>query len=73
MKILLNCLLGLGSILLLISASAQDWKMQRTSDGNPDLQGIWTNSSQTPFLKTVLRFFPLIVIAKALIHRVSRI
>lgn len=49
MKIIANCLLGLGSILLLLtSASAQDWEVPRTPDGKPDLQGIWNNSSQTP-------------------------
>src|SRR5215510_9609595 len=28
--------------------SAQTWKMPRTPDGRPDLQGVWTNASITP-------------------------
>ncbi len=37
------CLTLLASALL----SAQ-WKPPRTSDGQPDLQGIWTNATLTP-------------------------
>jgi len=32
-------------------AAQQDWEMPRTPDGQPDLQGIWTNSSQTPLVR----------------------
>lgn len=28
--------------------AAQDWTMPRTPDGKPDLQGIWSNATQTP-------------------------
>ena len=28
--------------------AADDWTMPRTPDGKPDLQGIWSNASQTP-------------------------
>src|SRR5437773_1500751 len=30
-------------------ALASGWKAPRTSDGQPDLQGIWTNATITPF------------------------
>ena len=29
-------------------ANGQEWELPRTPDGKPDLQGIWTNASQTP-------------------------
>ncbi len=31
------------------AASAADWKLPRTADGHPDLQGMWTNATITPF------------------------
>lgn len=31
-----------------VSLAADDWIMPRTPDGKPDLQGIWSNASQTP-------------------------
>ncbi len=37
--------------LSLAAAAQQDWEMPRTPDGQPDLQGIWTNSSQTPLVR----------------------
>ena len=33
------------------ASSADDWEMPRTPDGRPDLQGIWTNATQTPLLR----------------------
>src|SRR5580704_11075767 len=29
--------------------AASAWKMPRTPDGQPDLQGMWTNGTLTPF------------------------
>jgi hypothetical protein len=43
--ILLSLLLLLASIAL----DAQNWTAPRTPDGHPDLQGIWTNATITPF------------------------
>ncbi|HJO11186.1 MAG TPA: hypothetical protein QGI39_03990, partial [Gammaproteobacteria bacterium] len=37
-----------GLILLAGPLSAQDWVVPRTVDGKPDLQGIWSNATQTP-------------------------
>jgi hypothetical protein len=28
--------------------SAQEWEMPRTPEGTPDMQGIWSNATQTP-------------------------
>ena len=30
-------------------APAKNWTLPRTPDGQPDLQGIWTNYTSTPF------------------------
>ncbi|PCH63025.1 MAG: hypothetical protein COC19_01855 [SAR86 cluster bacterium] len=38
----------LALMLAMSSLSAQDWQMPRTPEGQPDLQGIWTNATQTP-------------------------
>ena len=41
--------------LLLLQASAlgaePDWTVPRTEHGHPDLQGLWTNSTLTPFMR----------------------
>jgi hypothetical protein len=42
------------STLLLVTSglvSAQDWSIPRTPEGTPDMQGIWTNASQTPLVR----------------------
>ena len=31
------------------SSSGKTWTLARTSDGQPDLQGVWTNATLTPF------------------------
>ena len=35
-------------IVLAVPASAQEWKPSRTPDGQPDLQGVWSDASITP-------------------------
>jgi len=56
MKIYANYLpLNATSALVLVAALlpattfAADWKTPRTSFGDPDLQGVWTNATMTPF------------------------
>ena len=52
MKKVLSVLLVLMSCFLCAElALAQAWEMPRTFDGRPDLQGIWSNSSQTPLVR----------------------
>lgn len=50
-------LMRVGALVLFAATalSAQNkaaWKMPRTADGHPDLQGIWTNSTRTPLERT---------------------
>lgn len=45
---ILPALSGLLAALTFSAASAQEWEMPRTSSGHPDLQGVWTNATQTP-------------------------
>ena len=50
---LMQKMFGAALCLILPAAAAaqQDWETQRTPDGQPDLQGVWTNSSQTPLVR----------------------
>ena len=43
-------------VLMLATArvvSAQEWVMPRTPEGTPDMQGIWSNATQTPLVRPV--------------------
>src|ERR1700724_651345 len=40
--------LALFSVTALFAQNKAAWKMPRTADGHPDLQGIWNNSTRTP-------------------------
>ncbi|MEX0619575.1 MAG: hypothetical protein WD180_11540 [Pseudohongiellaceae bacterium] len=49
MKMQLRLLCGvLATTLGAATFAADDWVMPRTPDGKPDLQGIWSNATQTP-------------------------
>jgi hypothetical protein len=49
MNIRASCLLGvLIASLVPVAAAGQSWTPPRTTDGQPDLQGIWTNGTATP-------------------------
>lgn len=49
MKMRISKLLTLLLLVLAVgSLSAQEWEMPRTANGKPNLQGIWTNATQTP-------------------------
>ena len=39
----------LASLNIAANLAAQNWSPPRTPDGQPDLQGIWTNATVTPF------------------------
>jgi len=53
MRILL-AILTCTTLLLPASGIAQDdWTMPRTPDGKPDLQGIWSNATQTPLERPI--------------------
>lgn len=41
----------LAASLLSSGLNAQNWDMPRTPDGQPDMQGIWSNASQTPLAR----------------------
>ena len=41
--------LALFTALLPLAALAQEWTVPRTSWGHPDLEGLWTNATLTPF------------------------
>ena len=38
----------LGAITVLIALGARTWSQPRTPDGQPDLQGVWSNATLTP-------------------------
>ncbi|HME05841.1 MAG TPA: hypothetical protein VKG25_02280, partial [Bryobacteraceae bacterium] len=40
-----RCLFFVGIAAL---AHAQTWRLPRTADGQPDLQGVWANNTATP-------------------------
>jgi hypothetical protein len=40
---------GLATLVMASAAAAQGWEPKRTSDGQPDIQGIWVNFDSTPF------------------------
>ena len=54
MKIYVNRVFAVCFLLLIVCApmllaqSKKGWKMPRTPDGHPDLQGVWTNATITP-------------------------
>ena len=48
MKNPLHSTLAMLAIMLPTAVIAQDWTAPRTAAGHPDLQGIWSNATQTP-------------------------
>ncbi len=45
--------ISLLSSFTLSAQTATEWSVPRTPDGKPDLQGIWTNATQTPLERPV--------------------
>ena len=41
--------LGLAVVPVFATAQGEAWRVPRTPDGQPDLQGVWTNATITPF------------------------
>ncbi|MCW8195369.1 hypothetical protein F6455_11275 [Proteobacteria bacterium 005FR1] len=48
MRTVAKAILGASLSLLVFSAGAEDYEVPRLSDGTPDFQGIWRNSTATP-------------------------
>jgi hypothetical protein len=48
MRKFLIVLTSLAYLIPFFAVAADDWVMPRTVDGKPNLQGIWTNATQTP-------------------------
>ncbi len=46
---LLTCIAGLAVTASLAAGQAKKWTPPHTPDGQPDLQGVWTNATITPF------------------------
>jgi hypothetical protein len=42
---------GVGAVSMMAQSSGGAWKAPRTSDGHPDLQGVWANNSVTPMTR----------------------
>ena len=45
----IGCALALVAGLVALPASQTKWTAPRTPDGHPDIQGVWTNATITPF------------------------
>lgn len=53
MKNFLCSILSIATCLVYPLAAAQDWQVPRTASGNPNLEGYWTNETQTPLQRDV--------------------
>ena len=51
MKALLAGFLAAGLVAATAHAQSNTWKVPRTPDGHPDLQGVWSNNSVTPMTR----------------------
>ncbi len=51
MKTLLAGFLAAGLVAATVHAQSSTWKVPRTPDGHPDLQGVWSNNSVTPMTR----------------------
>ncbi|MEX1033574.1 MAG: hypothetical protein WDZ30_09455 [Cellvibrionaceae bacterium] len=47
--IMARAVLGLCLLPLIAAAADGEWQVPKTSFGHPDLQGVWTNATMTPF------------------------
>ncbi|MDT8428315.1 MAG: hypothetical protein RQ757_06075 [Pseudomonadales bacterium] len=48
LKLAISLSMALGMSLASNLSAAADWQVPRTASGHPDLQGIWSNATQTP-------------------------
>lgn len=51
MKSLFAFVVAVGLAAASLNAQSADWKVPRTPDGRPDLQGVWSNNSVTPMTR----------------------